>query len=54
MPTNNPLFAVVNTAKILEAQELIMGASNKYTADEQLEQIAFYWMNVCDGGRWRR
>ena len=49
LPTNNPLFAVVNTAKILQAQELIMGASNKYTADEQFEQIAFYWMNVGDG-----
>ena len=54
MPTNNPLFAIVNTAKILEAQELILGASNKYTADEQLEQIAFYWMNVADGRRWPR
>ena len=49
LPTNNPLFAVVNTAKILQAQELILGASNKYTADEQFEQIAFYWMNVGDG-----
>jgi hypothetical protein len=47
LPTNNPLFAVVNTARILDVQELIMGASNKYTADEQFEQIAFYWMNVC-------
>jgi nucleotide-binding universal stress UspA family protein len=50
IPTNNPLFAVVNTARAIGAQELIMGASNKYTADEQLEQIAFYWMNV-DGGQ---
>ncbi len=49
MPTNNPLFAIVNTAKILGMQELIVGASNKYTADEQLEQIAFYWMNVEAG-----
>ena len=49
MPTNNPLFAIVNTAKILQVQELILGASNKYTADEQLEQIAFYWMNVEAG-----
>ena len=49
MPTNNPLFAVVNTAKILQAQELILGASNKYAADEQLEQIAFYWMNLDAG-----
>jgi nucleotide-binding universal stress UspA family protein len=49
MPTNNPLFAVVNTAKLLDAQELILGASNKYAADEQLEQIAFYWMNLEEG-----
>src|SRR5438309_7965486 len=38
--TNNPLFAVVNTAKDLQAHELIVGASNKFSADEQLEQIA--------------
>jgi amino acid transporter len=48
LPTNNPLFAIVNTAKALGAQELIMGGSNKYTADEQLEQAAFYWMQVCE------
>jgi hypothetical protein len=50
IPTNNPLYAIVNTARTLKVQELIIGASNKYTADEQLEQIAFYWMNV-DGGQ---
>ncbi len=49
LPTNNPLFAVIKTAKDLQAQELVMGASNKYTADEQLEQIAFYWFNVNSG-----
>ena len=49
VPTNNPLHAVLNTAKDLNAQELIMGASNKYTADEQLEQIAFYWINLHGG-----
>ena len=26
-----------------------MGASNKYTADEQLEQIAFFWITLHDG-----
>src|SRR5437870_4209306 len=26
-----------------------MGASNKYTADEQLEQIAFYWISIHGG-----
>ena len=37
------------TAKDVQAHELIMGASNKYTADEQLEQIAFYWISLHDG-----
>jgi amino acid transporter len=46
VPTNNPLHAVLRMAKDLKAQELIMGASNKYTADEQLEQVALYWMNM--------
>lgn len=49
VPTNNPLHAVMNTAKDLQAHELIMGASNKYTADEQLEQIAFYWISLHEG-----
>jgi amino acid transporter/nucleotide-binding universal stress UspA family protein len=49
LPTNNPLFAVIRTAKDIQAQELVMGASNKYTADEQLEQIAFYWINMHEG-----
>jgi amino acid transporter/nucleotide-binding universal stress UspA family protein len=49
MPTNNPLYAIIRTARDLYVQELIVGASNKYTADEQLEQIAFYWINMHDG-----
>ncbi len=49
VPTNNPLHAVISAAKQLQAQELILGASNKYTADEQLEQIAFYWINLHEG-----
>jgi nucleotide-binding universal stress UspA family protein len=49
IPTNNPLHAILNTAKDLQAHELVMGASNKYTADEQLEQIAFYWISLHDG-----
>src|SRR5207253_9516994 len=36
-------------AKDIQAHELIMGASNKYTADEQLKQIAFYWINMHNG-----
>ncbi len=49
LPTNNPLFAIVNTAASLQVQELILGASNQYSPDEQLEQIAFYWINVHQG-----
>lgn len=49
VPTNNPLFAVMNTARSLGAQELIVGASNKFTAEEQLDQMAFYWINLHGG-----
>jgi len=49
VPTNNPLHAVLRVAKELQAHELIMGASNRYTADEQIEQIAFYWISLHHG-----
>jgi amino acid transporter/nucleotide-binding universal stress UspA family protein len=49
VPTNNPLYAVLKTAKDLQAHELLLGASNKYTVDEQFEQIAFYWISLHDG-----
>ncbi len=49
VPTNNPLHAVLKTASDLQVQEVIMGASNKYTADEQLEQIAFIWISLHGG-----
>jgi len=49
VPTNQPLYAVLKTAKALQVHEVILGASNKFTADEQLEQIAFIWINLHDG-----
>jgi amino acid transporter/nucleotide-binding universal stress UspA family protein len=49
IPTNNPLHAALKTAMELQVQEIIMGASNKWTADEQLEQIAFYWISLHHG-----
>jgi amino acid transporter/nucleotide-binding universal stress UspA family protein len=49
VPTNNPLHAVLKTAQELGAQEIVVGASNKFTAEEQLDQIAFYWINLHDG-----
>jgi len=47
--TNSPLFAVVQTARDLQAQELVLGASNVHSADAQIEQIAFYWINLHEG-----
>jgi amino acid transporter/nucleotide-binding universal stress UspA family protein len=49
MRTNSPLHAVVKAAKDLQAQELVIGASNKFTAEDQLDQVAFYWMQLNDG-----
>ena len=48
VPTNEPFFAMTLTAKTIGAQELIMGPSNKYRPEDQLDQVALYWMNVCD------
>jgi amino acid transporter/nucleotide-binding universal stress UspA family protein len=49
VPTNNPLHAILQTAKDLQAHELILGASNIYTVEEQLDQVDFYWINLHDG-----
>lgn len=49
VPTNNALHAVLNVAKDLPAQEVILGASNVYSAEEQLDQIALYWINLHQG-----
>ena len=47
VPTNEPFFAMARTAKTIGAQELIMGQSNKYRPEDQLDQVALYWFNVC-------
>ncbi len=47
VPTNEPFFALTTTAKTVGAQELIMGPSNKYRPEDQLDQVALYWLNVC-------
>lgn len=49
VPTNNALHAVLKVAKELPAQEVILGASNKYTAEEQLDQVALYWISLHEG-----
>ncbi len=47
VPTNEPFFALAQTAKTIGAQELIMGPSNKFRPEDQLDQVALYWLNVC-------
>jgi nucleotide-binding universal stress UspA family protein len=49
VPTNNPLSAVLMTAKDIGAQEVMLGASNKYSAEEQLDQISLYWISLNAG-----
>jgi nucleotide-binding universal stress UspA family protein len=47
VPTNEPFFALTRSAKMVGAQELIMGPSNKFRPEDQLDQVALYWLNVC-------
>jgi nucleotide-binding universal stress UspA family protein len=47
VPTNEPFFALARSAKTIGAQELIMGLSNKFRPEDQLDQVALYWLNVC-------
>jgi nucleotide-binding universal stress UspA family protein len=49
VPTNNPFYAVLRTAREIGAQEVVIGASNKFTAEEQLDQISLYWIELCHG-----
>jgi amino acid transporter/nucleotide-binding universal stress UspA family protein len=49
VPTNSPLHAILRVAKEIKAQEVVVGASNKFSAEEQLDQIAFYWISLHDG-----
>jgi amino acid transporter/nucleotide-binding universal stress UspA family protein len=49
VPTNNPLYALLRIARDIQAHELIVGASNLYTADEQISQVAFYWISLHGG-----
>lgn len=47
VPTNEPFYALAQTARTIGAQELIMGQSNKFHPEDQLDQVALYWLNVC-------
>ncbi len=43
MPTNNPLYAIACAARDLKVTEVVLGVSEKYLAEEQLEQFALAW-----------
>jgi hypothetical protein len=49
VPTNNAVYALLRIARDLKVQELVIGASNKFTADEQLDQVSLLWINLNDG-----
>ena len=49
VPTNNPLYAILRAATELRAQEVVLGASNKYTAEEQLDLVSLYWLSLHGG-----
>ena len=43
LPTNNPLYAIACAARDLKAREVVFGVSEKFAAEEQLEQFALAW-----------
>jgi amino acid transporter len=43
VPTNNVAYAVAHTAAQLGAEEVIIGTSEKYPAEYQLQQFALHW-----------
>jgi amino acid transporter len=50
VPTNNPLYAVAQTAAQLGVNEVFLGASERYPSDYLMEQFAIYWgMSQTDG-----
>jgi amino acid transporter len=49
VPTNEPMYALTRTAFTIGAQEMIMGVSNKYDHNDQLDQVALYWLNLSKG-----
>jgi nucleotide-binding universal stress UspA family protein len=43
IPTNNPLFAIATAARALKAGQVVLGASQKSSAEVQVEQFAMAW-----------
>ena len=47
--TNNALHAIMQTTQAIGAQELILGASERFMPDQQLDHMAFYWTHLHGG-----
>jgi hypothetical protein len=43
VPSNDPFYAMAQTVNALKADELILGKSEKYSPEVQMEQIAVAW-----------
>ena len=54
MPTNNPLFAMVNTARILDVQELILGRVEQVHGRRTVGADRLLLDERLRAGRWRR
>jgi len=46
VPTNNAFFALVNAAKELNVKEIVLGLSDRYKFDVQIQQLAILWGTV--------
>jgi hypothetical protein len=43
LPTNNPLYGIAMAARDLQAEEVVLGVSERVHAETQLEQFALAW-----------
>ena len=49
VPTNNALFAIMNTARCLGVQEIVVGTSHKMTNEALLERLVDQWSRLPRG-----
>jgi hypothetical protein len=49
VPSNNAWFAIARTAQEIEADEILLGMSEKISPDVQLQQLALMWGIVSSG-----
>ncbi len=47
--TNDALHAMMQTVQAIGAQELLMGTSDRFTPDQQLDRCSHYWTQLHEG-----